>query len=102
MSKYRRSLEVRPSLDQVLLDPIFIFYLFRILNLLRMVHKSYLAAFAVFVFVPFIHADGLYSKDSSVLQVDAKSYDKLIKKSNLASVSNIHKQKTEVLGSWFI
>lgn len=32
-------------------------------------------------------ADGLYSKGSSVLQVDGKNYDKLIKKSKLASVS---------------
>ena len=32
-------------------------------------------------------ADGLYTKGSSVLQVDGKSYDKLIAKSNQASVS---------------
>ncbi|MCJ1482741.1 hypothetical protein MMC06_002907 [Schaereria dolodes] len=31
-------------------------------------------------------ADGLYSKGSSVLQVDGKSYDKLIAKSNLVSI----------------
>lgn len=32
-------------------------------------------------------ADGLYSKKSAVLQVDGKSYDKLIAKSNQVSVS---------------
>lgn len=34
-----------------------------------------------------VHADGLYSKSSAVLQVDGKSYDKLIAKSSLVSVS---------------
>ena len=33
------------------------------------------------------HADGIYSKSSAVLQFDGKSYDKLIAKSNLVSVS---------------
>lgn len=32
-------------------------------------------------------ADGLYTKGSSVLQVDGKSYEKLIAKSSQASVS---------------
>lgn len=31
-------------------------------------------------------ADGLYSKKSAVLQVDGKSYDKLVAKSNQVSV----------------
>lgn len=34
-----------------------------------------------------VRADGLYSKKSAVLQVDGKSYDKLIAKSNQVSVS---------------
>ena len=54
-----------------------------------MIFKNCIAAYALFLFTPFTNADGLYSKGSSVLQVDAKSYDKLIKKSNLASVSTI-------------
>ena len=45
-----------------------------------------LAAFAALIAVSSVNADGLYSKGSSVLQVDAKSYDKLIKNSNKASV----------------
>lgn len=31
-------------------------------------------------------ADGLYSKNSAVLQVDGKSYDKLVAKSNQVTV----------------
>ena len=34
-----------------------------------------------------VSADGLYTKSSAVLQVDGKSYDKLVAKSNLVSVS---------------
>lgn len=41
---------------------------------------------ALFV-VGLARADGLYSKSSAVLQIDGKSYDKLIAKSNLVSVS---------------
>lgn len=33
-----------------------------------------------------VNADGLYSKKSAVLQVDGKSYDKLVAKSNLVSI----------------
>ncbi|KAL8942391.1 MAG: hypothetical protein Q9211_001404 [Gyalolechia sp. 1 TL-2023] len=33
-----------------------------------------------------VHADGLYSKKSAVLQVDGKSYDKLVAKSNQVSI----------------
>ena len=40
---------------------------------------------ALFI-VGLAHADGLYSKSSAVLQIDGKSYDKLIAKSNLVSV----------------
>ena len=34
-----------------------------------------------------VGAEGLYSKGSAVLQVDAKSYDKLIARSNQVSAS---------------
>ena len=44
------------------------------------------AAFAALIAVSSVNAEGIYSKGSSVLQVDAKSYDKLIKNSNKASV----------------
>lgn len=33
-----------------------------------------------------VSCDGLYSKKSAVLQVDGKSYDKLVAKSNQVSV----------------
>jgi protein disulfide-isomerase A6 len=33
-----------------------------------------------------VHADGLYTKNSPVLQVDAKNYDTLIAQSNHTSV----------------
>ncbi|KAL8948533.1 MAG: hypothetical protein Q9222_005283 [Ikaeria aurantiellina] len=33
-----------------------------------------------------IQAEGLYSKKSAVLQVDGKSYDKLVAKSNQVSI----------------
>ncbi|MCJ1394068.1 hypothetical protein MMC18_006946 [Xylographa bjoerkii] len=45
-----------------------------------------LAALAALIAVSSVNADGIYSKGSSVLQVDAKSYDKLIKNSNKASI----------------
>ncbi len=35
-----------------------------------------------------VNADGLYSKGSAVLQVDGKSYNKLIAKSSQVSVSS--------------
>lgn len=35
-----------------------------------------------------VRADGLYTKSSPVLHVDGKSYDKLVAKSNLVSVSH--------------
>lgn len=34
-----------------------------------------------------VTADGLYPKSSAVLQVDGKSYEKIIAKSNMVSVS---------------
>jgi protein disulfide-isomerase A6 len=35
-----------------------------------------------------VHADGIYTKNSPVLQVDAKSYDTLIAKSNHTTVGS--------------
>ena len=46
------------------------------------------AFFAASFFWGVVTADGLYPKSSVVLQVDGKSYDKLIAKSNLVSVSS--------------
>ncbi|MCJ1289718.1 hypothetical protein MMC34_001251 [Xylographa carneopallida] len=43
-------------------------------------------ALAALIAVSSVSAEGIYSKASSVLQVDAKSYDKLIKNSNKASI----------------
>ena len=48
-----------------------------------------LAALAAFAAFPLTSADGLYSKGSAVLQLNAKNYDKLIKHSNQASVSRM-------------
>ncbi|MCJ1404674.1 hypothetical protein MMC11_007900 [Xylographa trunciseda] len=45
-----------------------------------------LAALAALIAVSSVNAEGIYSKGSSVLQVDAKNYDKLIKNSNKASI----------------
>ncbi len=44
-------------------------------------------AFATLALTAVVSADGLYSKGSAVLQVDGKSYKKLIAKSNQVSVS---------------
>ena len=38
-----------------------------------------------------VNADGLYTKNSPVLQVDAKNYDRLIAQSNHTSVSKLAK-----------
>ncbi|MCJ1479057.1 hypothetical protein MMC13_007741 [Lambiella insularis] len=45
-----------------------------------------LAALAALLTVSSVNADGIYSKGSAVLQVDGKSYEKLIKNSNRASI----------------
>lgn len=37
--------------------------------------------------VSVVHGEGLYSKDSAVLQLNEGTFNKLIKKSNTASVS---------------
>jgi protein disulfide-isomerase A6 len=54
-----------------------------------MVHAKALsiAAAALLLAMP-AAADDMYSKTSPVLQVDAKSYDRLIAKSNYTSVSS--------------
>ena len=36
-----------------------------------------------------VNAEGLYTRSSPVIQVDANSYDRLIAQSNYASVSNL-------------
>ena len=55
-----------------------------------MVHKPFcLAAASAAVFLSFpVNVLAMYSKDSPVLQVNAKSYDDLIAKSNHTSVSS--------------
>lgn len=51
-------------------------------------HQSnFLNALWASSFIIGVRADGLYTKSSAVLQVDGKSYDKLVAKSNLVSVS---------------
>jgi protein disulfide-isomerase A6 len=51
-----------------------------------MYHKTLLAAFTTFILTATVSTQGLYSKGSAVLQVDGKSYQKLIAKSNQVSV----------------
>ena len=51
--------------------------------------QSHLAALAVLLLAPLTAGEGLYSKDSAVLQVNAKTFDKLIKKSDYASVRKV-------------
>lgn len=55
--------------------------------LVIMFSKGYLAALTTLTLAAAVNADGLYSKGSAVLQVDGKSYNKLVAKSNLVSVS---------------
>jgi protein disulfide-isomerase A6 len=43
-----------------------------------------------------VNADGIYTKNSPVLQVNAKSYDRLIAQSNHTSVSRIFLHLTTV------
>jgi protein disulfide-isomerase A6 len=54
---------------------------------LEMVHPKALTAAAVLLLALPAAAD-IYSKSSPVLQVDARSYDRLIAKSNYTSVSS--------------
>ena len=52
-----------------------------------MLSHSLLAALAAALLPITTNGQGMYSKNSAVLQVDAKSYNKLITKSNQVSVS---------------
>ena len=51
--------------------------------------QSCLTALAVLLLTPLTVAEGLYSKDSAVLQINARNFDKLIKKSDYASVCKL-------------
>ena len=79
---------VRPSGNNISAQIVLALYPFHQLHSLfvTMLYHASFAALAVLIFAPLINADGLYSKGSSVLQVDGKNYDKLIKNSKLASV----------------
>lgn len=58
-----------------------------------MLSNALLAALAAASFAVTANGQGMYSKNSPVLQVDAKSYNKLINKGNQVSVcshSRIH------------
>lgn len=52
-----------------------------------MLKKAFLAALSILALAAFSSAEGLYSKNSGVLQVDGMSYNKLVAKSNQVSVS---------------
>ena len=51
-----------------------------------MLQKVPLAAFSIFALTALSTAEGLYTKNSGVLQVDGSSYSKLVAKSNQVSV----------------
>lgn len=53
-----------------------------------MLSKVSLTTFSVLVLTAFSNAEGLYTKNSGVLQVDGSSYNKLVAKSNQVSVSS--------------
>lgn len=55
-----------------------------------MVHTHTLAVVAAALLAAIPVNAGLYPKSSKVLQVDGKSYDRLIAQSNYTSVSNTH------------
>jgi len=59
-------------------------------------HTLCAVAVALLSALPGAHA-GLYGKKSPVLQVDAKSYDRLIAKSNHTSVSSVGPRYTTSL-----
>lgn len=52
-----------------------------------MLHKFTLAAISILALSPSSSAEGLYTKNSGVLQVDGSGYNKLVAKSNQVSVS---------------
>ena len=55
----------------------------------KMVDRSSILLLAAVLFASLpVNADGLYTKKSPVLQVDAKNYDSLIARSNHTSVSS--------------
>ena len=54
-----------------------------------MLTHGILAALAAVLLAATTNGQGMYSKNSAVLQVDGKSYKKLITKSNQVSVSPI-------------
>lgn len=53
-----------------------------------MITKTLLTALTTIALSAAVSANGLYTKGSAVLQVDGKSYNKLIAKSNQVSVSS--------------
>ena len=55
---------------------------------LKMITHGALAALAAVLLASTVNGQGMYSKNSAVLQVDGKSYNKLITKSNQVSVSS--------------
>ena len=52
-----------------------------------MLQKVSLATLSILPLAAFSSAEGLYSKNSGVLQVDGLSYNKIVAKSNQVSVS---------------
>ena len=51
-----------------------------------MLQKVSLATLSILTLAAFSSAEGLYSKNSGVLQVDGSNYNKLVAKSNQVSV----------------
>ena len=52
-----------------------------------MMQKVSLTTLSILALAAFASAEGLYSKNSGVLQVDGLSYNKIVAKSNQVSVS---------------
>ena len=65
----------------------FIFSVFYILRF-DMLRNIYLAALSTLALTASSSAEGFYTKNSPVLQVDGSSYNKLVAKSNQVSVSS--------------
>jgi hypothetical protein len=66
-----------------------------------MVHaKALTAAAAALLLALPCSAGGLYAKNSPVLQVDAKNYDRLIAKSNHTSVSTETRKQWSLADIW--
>jgi hypothetical protein len=74
------------SYSQVSFFPSLSFILSLAFSVFTMHFPISLALMSALLCVPSCSAAGLYTKDSAVLQVDGKSYDKLIKQSMKASV----------------